>query len=128
MVIVDTSIWIAAFRTRPSQERHEVDALLSAGEVAIIGPVLAELLQGTRNQDEFESLHERLSALPYIEGDHDTWAASGKLSYQLRQEGTSIPLMDVFIATLAMEGGHKLYTQDKHFLRIPGLQLYEPER
>jgi predicted nucleic acid-binding protein len=127
MVLVDTSVWIEAFRTGASQERRELDRLLAAQEVSIVGPVLAELLQGARRQQEFDALRRRLSALDYASETSQSWAMAGNLSYRLREGGATVGLVDLLIATLAIEHGHELYTLDRHFQHIPGLQLYSPQ-
>ena len=128
MVIVDTSVWIEAFRTGASQERRELDRLLAAEEVIIVGPVLAEVLQGARSQQEFDGLRIRLSALDYASETSQIWAKVGSLSYRLREGGTTLGLVDLLIAALAIEHGHKVYTLDRHFQQIPGLQLYSPQQ
>lgn len=125
MVIADTSVWVQFLRARGSAEHLELDRLLARGEVLMVGAVLAEVLQGARSQPEFESLRERLAALPYVEATQGIWASVGALSYQLRQQGVMVALVDLLIASLAMEHGHQVYTLDDHFQRIPGLRLHQ---
>lgn len=127
MVIVDTSVWIRALRPGASPERQEVDQLLRQRDVAMVGPVLAEVLQGARSRHEFEELQIRLTSLPYFAETRETWIRVGDLSYQLRQHGMSLALVDVLIAALALEQGCEVYTFDEHFQRVPGLNLYQPE-
>ncbi|MBI4401241.1 MAG: hypothetical protein HY581_06380 [Nitrospirae bacterium] len=50
MVIADTSVWIPFFNRPDSSEKRALDLLIDADEVALIGVVLAELLQGCRSQ------------------------------------------------------------------------------
>jgi predicted nucleic acid-binding protein len=105
MVIVDTSVWVQFLRVSGSIEHLELDELLARGEAVMVGAVLAELLQGARNQREYESLRERLTALPYVEETQDTWTRVGALSYQLRQIGQAVVLVGLLIAALALEHG-----------------------
>ena len=128
MVIIDTSVWIQGFRLNAAPERLEVDRLLAGDEAAMVGVVLAEVLQGARNPRELEELRVWLTALPYLEETMDTWIRVGNLSYQLRRNGTSIPALDLLIGTLALEHGCAVYTLDEHFQRIPGLELYNAEK
>ncbi len=125
MVIIDASVWVRAFRVNSSIERQEVDRLLAQGEAVMVGGVLAEILQGARSEQEFDSLHERLSALPYEEATQETWARVGALSYQFRQQGLMVALVDLLIAALALEHDHQVYTLDEHFQRVPELRLHE---
>ncbi|PZC49006.1 MAG: hypothetical protein C1O27_000375 [Chloroflexi bacterium] len=127
MVIVDTSVWIQFMRARNSLEHLELARLIRAGQAVMVGPVLAEILQGARSQEEYERLFFDLTALPYAETSRETWAEVGLLSYQLRREGSPVGVVDLTIAALALEYGHGVYTLDKHFLRIPGLLLHRAE-
>ncbi len=88
------------------------------------GPVLAEVLQGARSQQEYEQLYLRLTSLPYLDDTAETWARAGALSYELRLRGLAVNLVDLLIAALAMDHGHQVYTLDEHFRRIPGVELY----
>ena len=125
MVIADTSIWIQFLRMRGSPEHQEIDRLLEQGRVAMVGPVLGELLQGARTSDEFERLRARLIALSFILETEETWLRLGELSFQLRQRGTPLPVVDVLIAALAIENDCAVYPLDQHFQRIPSVALHQ---
>lgn len=127
MVIVDTSVWIQALRVHASPERSEIDSLLESNTLVMVGPVLAEVLQGARTTREFEELRDQFVALPYLQESSQTWVMAGALSHQLRQRGKSVPLMDLLIAALALEHKHQVYTRDEHIRGISGLSLYSPE-
>ncbi len=126
MVVVDTSVWIQAFRPRPSFESEEVDKLLSERRAVMTGPVLTELLQGAHNLKEHQALRIRLMSLPYLEATLETWASAGLLASELAQQGQVIGTIDLVIATLALQHGHEVYSLDHHFQRVPGLTLYIP--
>ena len=123
-MILDTSVWIQTFMVSSSSERRELDGLLTQDQVVMVGPVLAEILQGARSLEEFNRLRVRLAALPYAAATRETWDQSGALSYQLRQQGNPVGLVDLLISALALEHDHQLYTLDNHFQRVPGLKLY----
>jgi predicted nucleic acid-binding protein len=125
MIVIDTSVWVQGFRVSAALERSEVDRLLARDEVAMVGVVMAEVLQGARNPEEFEELRTWLMALPYLEETRQTWVRVGDLSYQLRQRGLAVGVLDLVIATLALEHGCAVYSLDEHFQRIPGLVLYQ---
>ena len=47
---------------------------------------------------------------------------------ELDSTGQRIPVTDALIAAIALEGQHEVFTRDeRHFERIPGLRLYQPE-
>lgn len=98
--------------------------MLRANEVLIGGVVIAEVLQGAQSEQEFTSIRDQLVVLPYIEEAQETWAAVGALSYQLRQRGVTVGLIDLLIATLALENDAEVYTLDEHFQLVPGLRLH----
>lgn len=66
MVVADTSVWIPYFNQPDSQEKAILDALIQHDNLALVGIVVAELLQGCRSAKESAALVETLSALPFI--------------------------------------------------------------
>jgi hypothetical protein len=126
MVIADTSAWIPFFNRPDSPEKLALDRLIDADEVALVGVVLAELLQGCRTSTERTTLSESLVALFYFEVTQTTWLRTGDLSAQLLRKGVTLPLSDLLIATLAIEHDCRVYSLDTHFKKIPGLRLYMP--
>ncbi|MCH9009513.1 MAG: PIN domain-containing protein [Chloroflexi bacterium] len=126
MVIADTSAWIA-FQTKPDSEfGRQFDALLAGDEIVMVGPVLAELLQGARSESDFSFFAERLGALAFLEADQATWIKAGELNYQLRARGRIIPMADLIVSALAIQHGIPVYTSAKDYQEVPGLQIYEP--
>jgi hypothetical protein len=126
MIIVDTSIWVNALRSGESAESLEVDNLLATSQVAMVGIVIAEVLQGARNPSEWDRLRLWFQAIPFLPETRETWSETGRAAFELRQRGTPLPLQDVLIATLAREYSCSVYTSDHHFQAIPGIQLYSP--
>ena len=126
MVIADTSAWIA-FQTKPDSEfGREFDALLAGDEIVMVGPVLAELLQGARSESDFSFFAERLGALAFLEADQATWIKAGELNYQLRSRGRIIPMADLIVTALAIQHDIPVYTSAKDYQEVPGLKIYEP--
>ncbi len=126
MVIADTSVWIPFFNRPNSKEKATLDLLIDADEVALVGVILAELLQGCRSREERDELAEGLLALPYLEVSQTTWLKAGNLSWALLRKGITLPLSDLVIAALAIEHHCRVYTLDLHFKKIPELLLYTP--
>jgi predicted nucleic acid-binding protein len=126
MVIADTSVWNPFFNRPDSPEKAALDLLIDADEIALVGVVLAELLQGCRTQSERDSLSDALLALPYYEVTQSIWLQTGDLSAALLRRGVTLPLSDLIIAALAIERDCRVYSLDVHFKKIPGLHLYSP--
>jgi predicted nucleic acid-binding protein len=126
MVIADTSVWIPFFNRPDSLEKRVLDLLIDADEVALVGVVLVELLQGCRTQVERDDVSDALLALPYLEVSRSIWIKTGDLSATLIRKGVTLPLSDLIIAALNIEHQCQLYSLDIHFKKIPGLRLYSP--
>jgi hypothetical protein len=126
MVIIDTSAWISFFNRPDSTEKRVIEALIDGNEAAVVGVVLAELIQGCRSQEERDELKEALLALPYLGVSQATWIAAGEISGGLLRKGITLPLTDVVIAAVALEHDCSVYSLDAHFHKIPGLPRYAP--
>jgi predicted nucleic acid-binding protein len=127
LVITDTSIWIDYLRTRRSSLGDELAKLIDDGRAALAGMVLAELLRGLRKREEQERLERQLSGATYLEMSRAAWHRAGILGAHLDSRGQPLPIADILIASLALEGDHEVFTNDRHFERIPGLKLYQME-
>jgi predicted nucleic acid-binding protein len=125
-IIADTSVWMEFFRHDNSSISGHLKYLLRSGKVALVGMVLAEILQGLRAPREGDLVRNSLESLPFIEIGIAVWRQAGEISASLRRKGLTIPLSDIIIASAAMTGGHKVYTTDPHFEKIPGLKLHQP--
>jgi predicted nucleic acid-binding protein len=129
MVLVDTSAWIEAHRTKGSMEaKLAVRGLLDAYEATLCGPVEMEYLGGAR-PEEVERLKGWCSVIPYLRNDQKIWRKAGDNFAKLRQSGFKIPWNDVLVATLALNEDCRVYSVDKHFpvmASILGLRLYTP--
>ena len=126
MVVVDSDVWIHYLRSPDSPTGSAFQALLDANQVLMVGVVLAEVLQGSRNEDEYRMVLPVLDAVPYMEATKGNWATAGQLSAYLRSRGVTTPLSDLTIATLALEGDHEVFSLNGHFARVPDLKLYSP--
>ena len=92
----------------------------------MVGPVLTEILQGARSQDEFAFFADRLRSLEFLEVDQDTWTRAGHLNFQLKKQGRILAFADLIVSALAVQHDLPVYTINGDFQRVPGLQLYEP--
>jgi len=127
LVVVDTAVWIDYFRNARSRHNDELVKLIDDGRAAYVGVVFAELLRGRRSQEERDRLERQLRGATFVEMTKASWRRAGVVSSDLESRGQPIPMTDVFIAALALEGDHELLTRDRHFERIPGLRLYQPD-
>jgi predicted nucleic acid-binding protein len=129
VVLVDTSVWIPYFREASGAEGDRLEALIGMEEVAICGPVLAELRAGA-DEAQRASIAETVADLPLADLDRAAWQEVGDLARRLRRVGQTLPLTDLAIAVAAARAGHSLWSLDSDFERIApaleGLELYSP--
>ena len=122
MIIVDTSVWVSALRSKSSPETAILRQLLDADEVALPVPVRSELLMGVagpaRNQ-----LAGVLSALPVIYPSEDTWRTLDAWTERTTRTGQFFSLGDLLIAILASEAGALVWSLDRDFERLERLTL-----
>ncbi len=127
MVLPDTSVWIPYFRSSSGAEGDRLEALIAEGEVAICGPVLAELLGGA-DDARHGWIMDTAGDLLWADLDHASWRDVGALARRLRRAGQTLPLTDLAIAVAAARAGHVLWSLDSDFERIApaldGLELY----
>ncbi len=119
LVLVDTSAWILALR-RPGNATvsSRIDGLLEQDVVATAAPIRLELLTGTRTEQEYQRLQERLSGLHEVPIVPSTWSRAAKLGFDLRRNGLTIPHMDLLIASAALSISATLLHADSDFERI----------
>jgi predicted nucleic acid-binding protein len=122
-VLVDTCIWIDFFRG-DSDTGNILESLLQKDVVYTAGPILFELMQGIKSDREKANIISEVGGLHYREMTQALWLKAGELSSTLRSTGSLIPISDILIAVLAMEHNVQVFTVDKHFERIPGIDLF----
>jgi predicted nucleic acid-binding protein len=131
VVLPDTSVWISYFRSSSGIDGDRLEVLVKAGEVAICGPVLAELLGGAGDTQR-TAIMETVADLPWADLEPAAWQEVGPVAHRLRQAGQTLPLTDLAIAVAAARAGYTIWSLDSDFERIApvldGLELYRPTR
>ena len=126
MAIIDTEIWIDGFKVKDSVEDREIKRLVAAKEAAVVGMILVEVLRGSRDEKEFDDLTQELLAAQLIESNETDWLDAGRILFTLKRRGEIIPLPDALIAAQALNGGHVVYSDDRHLRRVAGLRFHQP--
>ncbi len=126
--VLDTNAYIALMR---GNERV-AQALNESRRVIFPLFVVAELTIGFKNgikEQENRSVLAEFEAMPKVEryypGD-DTVEFFSDIFLKLKKASKPIPVHDIWIAAIAIETGSVVMTYDKHFLEIPGLQVWIP--
>ncbi len=115
--LVDTSAWIQAVsRSRaPSRLTARIGDLMVAGQLATTELVVLELLVGAKTESEYRVYAARMAALHRLATDLRHWELAGRIGFQLRRDGITVPTTDLLIAAVAMEAGATLLHRDRHF-------------
>jgi hypothetical protein len=119
LVLVDTSAWICFFSRRGFEDlKKALSSLLDEDRVAIAGPILVELIQGTRTSEEKEKLKALLRGIHWLSVSDDHWRGAAEMAFALRRKGITSSAIDTLIATLAIDYRCILLHQDSHFEMI----------
>ena len=117
MIVVDSSVWIDHFNGTATRETEILDTLLGVEPIVIGGLILAEVLQGFRNDRDFRRARAALDTLIFepMTG-RDVALASARNFRALRARGVTVrKTIDMLIATFCMERGHLLLHSDRDF-------------
>jgi hypothetical protein len=119
MVLVDTSVWIHALRSRGSAKiQARLRSLVVGGETAVTEWILLELMTGLSRSEQGKDLLDRFSPVTRIPFQPEWWAKAWDLAAGLRKHGVSPSAADCLIATVAMESSIALIHCDEDFEAI----------
>jgi predicted nucleic acid-binding protein len=124
VIVVDTSVWIAALRVPKSAEAGILRRLLDADEVALPVSVRSELLMGVTGATR-RQLADRLGALPVLQTTDDTWKTLDSWTEKASRTGCVFSLGDLIVGILASEAGALVWSLDKDFQRMEKLKLVQ---
>jgi predicted nucleic acid-binding protein len=114
VILVDTSIWIDVLRDSErasifQQKTRHYDLCLSRFNQL-------ELLQGVRNETEWQLLSRHLDTQIYLEMNETSWIQAARLYFDLRRRGLTVrSAVDCCIAQLAIENELPLFHRDRDF-------------
>lgn len=126
-IVLDTNAYSAFL-----QGDENVFAMLGLADRTFISVVvLGELFAGFRGGTRYLQNKKRLdlflqkSTVHVMQVTPETAEIFGRLKHQLKEQGTPIPLNDVWLAAQAIETGSVMVTFDQHFSHISELRLWQ---
>jgi len=108
-----------------------LDALGLAGtvfmSVFVLGELYAGFKGGQRDAENRAQLNDFLTrpTVRIMTATQETAEIFGTIKNRLKENGTPLPINDVWIAAHATESGSHLVTYDTHFAKVPGLLLWQ---
>ena len=120
MVLVDTSVWIDFFASKPYPHVNTLENLiLNREDLCFCGIVLTEVLQGIRENSEFKRTRDLLTNLILLPMEYPIFLRSAEIYRTLRKKGITIKKpVDCMIAAVAIENDIPLLHNDKDFVPI----------
>ena len=116
LVLVDTSAWICFFSRRGFEDlKKTLSTLLDEDRAAIAGPILVELIQGTRTAEEKETIKTLIRGIHWLSLSDDHWTKAAEMAFALRRKGVTSSAIDTLIAILAIDYRCTLLHKDSHF-------------
>lgn len=120
MIVVDTSVWVAA--RRQSHLAAVLQELIDADLAAIALPVRLELWSGVAKKDR-KAHAVAYGALPQLVPTEDTWSPLTDWIERAADAGETFTITDLLIASLAADIGGLVWSLNKDFERMERLEL-----
>lgn len=117
MIVVDSSVWIAAFRGIVTPQSMRLKTISRARDILLGDIVLLEILQGAQSDGNAASLQKRLAPFQVVPMLSPDIAIKAAANFRLlRSKGITIhKTADLIIGTYCMEHGHSLLHADRDF-------------
>ncbi|MBV6447198.1 PIN domain nuclease [Nitrosomonas sp.] len=118
MVLVDTSVWVDFFNGKISDQTEKLDHYLSSTVIVVGDLFLAEVLQGFRNDKDYQIAKSLLTELELVQLCNTNLAIQSAQNYRtLRKQGITIrKTIDCLIATYCIETKTPLLFSDRDFV------------
>ena len=117
MILVDSSVWIDFFRNKPTLQAEWLDQNLGVEGLIVGDLILAEVLQGFKEDKGFNEAKRLLGQLEQVNvGGIDIAIDAARNYRRLRSLGVTVRgTIDVLIATRCIANGLQLLHSDRDF-------------
>jgi hypothetical protein len=129
VILIDTSVWVEVLRDKTGRIVNVFRQRVGDEIIAFSRFTQLELLQGAKNEQEWQQLDTYLSTQYYFETTDDTCRDAARIYFDLRKGGITINSpIDCCIAQLAIETQVLLLHRDKDFEKIARIRPLAAER
>jgi predicted nucleic acid-binding protein len=116
MVIVDSTVWIDYFNGRENPETDWLEARLDLERLGLTTIILAEILQGIRDEKTATQVERELLQFEIFEASSVALAVQAARNYRtIRQRGKIGRKTVVLIATFCIQEQHSLLHRHRDF-------------
>jgi hypothetical protein len=131
MLLVDSTVWIDYFNGHMTPQTDYLDRVLDQELILVGDLIVAEVLQGFRNEADFEQARLALGRFQQVPLVGLELAIQSARNYRfLRSQGITVRrTIDCLIATFCIENDHRLLHSDSDFDGFEqhlGLQVEHP--
>lgn len=126
-VLLDTN----AYTRFLGGDEQVLEALAGAGivylSIFVLGELFAGFQGGNKAVENKKILRDFLNkpTVRTLDATTETAEIFGLVKNTLKKAGTPLPINDVWIAAHALETGSVVVTYDSHFIKVPGLRLWD---
>lgn len=123
LVVVDTSVWVEAFRRRGRDDvRSALRVMLDEDRAVLAAPSRIELLSGSTHA-KLEILRRSLGAVPTWTPGQATWSTVEGWLETTTRRGERFGVVDLLIGAVAAEHHAPIWSLDQDFERLAKLGL-----
>lgn len=117
MLIVDSTVWVDYFNGVKNEQTDYLHQIVDKTPILIGDLILAEVLQGFRDDTDFETARRIFSKFLQVEMVNSDLAVQSARNYRLlRRKGITVrKTIDSLIATYCIENEHDLLHNDSDF-------------
>ena len=119
MIMVDSSVWVDLLRDQTGVRSARFSDVVDRRDIVLARLTELELLQGARDEKEWDLLSRYLAGQEFLEPAEATWRSAARIYFELRRRGVTLrSTIDCCLAQTAMEHEVLLLHRDRDFVEI----------
>ncbi|MGA9777948.1 MAG: PIN domain-containing protein [Verrucomicrobiia bacterium] len=116
-LLVDSTVWIDFFCGRKTAQTEKLaQCVQDRDDICCCGFVLAEVLQGIRDEKQFITVKQQFENLIYLEDDRTTFEFGATIYRELRRKGVTVRnSVDCLISAIVIQQGVNFLENDRDY-------------